>query len=247
MAVQSTAARISRGLYITFGGVRLADVSDLSTLPFEGSVPQIDVSTFASTGREYEPGLAAPGEVAMTILNDPTDPVFTTLKQSAASGSTNSLRIVFGRTADDSGAALATTDGKGETRNANVAVTAVAASGGTQTLNIASAVANGLRGVRAGMQVVKYAATLPNNAVYATITSVTETATGISLVVNRDTTIAAGSGAINIVRPAVEWQAQAYVSTFEGSASIDAAVSTNLSFQVSGSPTITSGAPDITL
>ena len=183
----------------------------------------------------------------MTGLFDPSSPVFARLKNSAETGDTATLRLVWGNVVASDGSALHTTDGTGTTRNTNVAVTAVAVAQGQQTLKIASAVANGLQGVRAGQQVVKYAATIPSNAVYASIVSITETATGYDVVVDRDTTIAAGNGAINIVQPAVEISYTAYVSTFDGSASIDAPVSTNLAFQVSGAPVVTVGRPAVTL
>ena len=247
MAINNTGARLSRGLYCSFDGTRIQDITDASSVVFSGSVPQIDVSSLDSVAREYEPGLSTPGEVSFTALIDPDNPVHAKLKTSAETGDVATLKLVWGNVTGTNGAALSVTDGGGTTRNANVAVTAVAVANGKQTLKIATAVANTIRGLRPGMQVVKYAASIPSNAAYATIESITSTATGFDIVVDRDTTIAAGNGAINIVKPAVEIVYQAYVSTFEGTGSIDAAISTNLSFQVSGSPVINVGRPAITL
>ena len=247
MAINNSGARLSRGLYASFDGTQIQDISDASSIVFSGSVPQIDVSTLDSVAREYEPGLSTPGEVSFSALIDPDNPVHAKLKNSAETGSVATLKLVWGNVTGTGGAALNVTDGGGTTRNSNVAVSALAVSSGKQTIKVTTAVANTLRGVRPGMQVVKYAATIPSNAVYATIESITATSTGYDIVVDRDTTIAAGSGFINIVKPAVEIVYQAYVSTFDATGSIDAAISTNLSFQVSGSPVINVGRPSITL
>ena len=241
MAYNDASATQHKGAYISFNGIRLRGVKDLSSFTLVGSVGQTPITTQESTGQEYEPTLPDAGTWSMTAQMEIFSPVYEALQESANNGSKRTLRVVYGaRTAP-----AKITDGSGFKIVSGQTITSAFASG---TFKVTITKANGadnLPAIAEGAYITKAGATTPATR----ITAINQTSAGaVEFTTDATSDISSTlTTSIDIIKPAVEATCQAFVSEFSHSAAVDGVVETTLTFQVTGTPVRTIGNPSITI